>query len=291
MLREFAAQEREEVRIGNFCKPADLAGAIEFKAAHPKCVIVQGGTDFGVWRNKRDFAAEALLSLSAVEGMGDIGVRDGTIEVGGRVTLAAFEEFTRDLVPQLAPIMERFGSPQIKNAGTLAGNIANASPIADTLPFLYVTDARLELTGRGGPRIVPIASFYKGYKTLDLQPDEIITRVLIPLPARSETLRLYKVSKRSHLDISSFTAAMLMRRAGSRIDSIRIAYGGVAPVVLRLPRTESFLAGKAFDLDTLDSAGDIAREEIAPISDVRGSAEYRMQLAKNILSKFYYDAV
>ena len=291
MLRDFAAHCRDEVWIGNFCRPADLAGAIEFKASHPKCVIVQGGTDFGVWRNKRDFAAEALLSLSAIEGLGDIRLDDGTIEVGGRVTLAAFEDFTRDLVSELAGIMERFGSPQIKNAGTLAGNIANASPIADTLPFLYVTDARLELTGRNGARVVPIASFYKGYKTLDLRPDEIITRIFVPLPKGEETLRLYKVSKRSHLDISSFTAAMLMRRAGNRIDSIRIAYGGVAPVVLRLPETEKFLAGKPFDRNTLDSAGEIAAGEVKPISDVRGSAEYRLQLAKNILSKFYYDAI
>src|SRR5438132_991868 len=93
---------------------------------------------------------------------------------------------------ELAYVLDRVGSPQIKNAGTLAGNIANASPIADTLPFLYVTDARLELAGRSGTRTVPITSFYRGYKTLDLAPDEIITRIIVPLPSRSDTLRLYK---------------------------------------------------------------------------------------------------
>lgn len=289
MVREFTSIERHAVRAGNFFKPVDLKDAIEFKASNPKCVIVQGATDFGVWCNKRGFTAGAVLSLDGIDGLGDLRVESGKLHVGGRVTLSQLESFVRDKVPQLAEVLDRFGSPQIKNAGTLAGNVANASPIADTLPFLYVTDSRLELSGRNGTRTVPIASFYRGYKKLDLAADEIITRIIVPLPSRNDTLRLYKVSKRSHLDISSFTAAMLMRRAGDRIDSIRIAYGGVGPMILRLPRTESFLTGKPFALDTLEDAGTIAREEITPISDVRGSRDFRLQLAGNVLKKFYYD--
>ncbi len=289
MLRDFAAIEHEPLRVGSFFKPIELRHAIAFKASNPKCVIVQGATDFGVWCNKRGFEPGAVLSLDGIDGLDELSIDSGELRAGGRVTLAQLEEFVQERVPELARILDRFGSPQIKNAGTLAGNIANASPIADMLPFLFVTDARLELTGKEGTRTVPITSFYRGYKTLDLAPDEIITRIVVPLPARGETLRLYKVSKRSHLDISSFTAAMLMRRAGDRIDAIRIAYGGVAPVVLRLPRTESFLTGKPFSLDTLEDAGAIAREEIAPISDVRGSKEFRLQLAENVLKKFYYD--
>jgi xanthine dehydrogenase small subunit len=289
MVRDFASIEREPLRAGHFSKPVTLKDAIEFKASNPKCVIVQGATDFGVWCNKRGFEPEAVLSLDGVDGLGELDVVGGELRVGGRVTLSQLESFVHDRVPELAQVLDRFGSPQIKNAGTLAGNIANASPIADTLPFLYVTDARLELTGRNGMRTMPIASFYRGYKSLDLAADEIITRIIIPLPARGETLRLYKVSKRSHLDISSFTAAMLMRRAGDRIDSIRIAYGGVGPLILRLPRTESFLTGKSFSLGTLEEAGAVARGEITPISDVRGSRDFRLQLAENVLRKFYYD--
>jgi xanthine dehydrogenase small subunit len=293
ILREIEKVEREPLRIGAFFKPVDLESAIAFKAEHPKAVIVQGATDFGVWRTKRGFVPEAILSLDAIEGMGDIGVENGTLLVGGRVSLARFESAVRDLVPELGPIlgpiMERFGSPQIKNAGTLAGNIANASPIADTLPFLFVSQAQLELTGARGTRSVAINDFYKGYKTLDLAPDEIITRIIIPIPVAGETLRLYKISKRSHLDISSFTAAMLMRRDNGHVDSIRIAYGGVAPVVLRLPKTEQYLAGRPFARETFAAAGEIARGEIAPISDVRGSREFRLQLAENILQRFYFE--
>ena len=281
---------KEPVRIGTFFKPTTLDDAIAFKAEHPKCVIVQGATDFGVWRNKRGFRPEAILSLDAIEGLGDVRLEGEELHVGGRVSLAQFENEVRELVPELGHIMDRFGSPQIKNAGTLAGNIANASPIADTLPFLYVTNARLELTGANGKREVAIKEFYRGYKTLDLKQDEIITKIIIPLPAGGETLRLYKVSKRSHLDISSFTAAMLMRRTDGRIDSIRIAYGGVGPVVLRLPKTEEFLAGKPVKLETFAEAGEIARGEITPISDVRGSREFRLQLAENVLQRFFYDS-
>jgi xanthine dehydrogenase small subunit len=290
ILREIERVRREPVQIEHFARPVELAEAVKFKAEHPDTVIVQGATDFGVWRTKRHFQPAALLSLDGIEGLGDITIDDGVLSAGGRVTLAQFEETVREIVPEMAPVMERFGSPQIKNAGTLAGNIANASPIADTLPFLFVTDAALELTGLHGTRTVGIRDFYLGYKKLDLRQDEIITRIRIPLRRDGELLKLYKISKRSHLDISSFTAAMLLRRTDGRIESMRIAYGGVGPVVLRLRRTEEFLAGRPFALETFAAAGEIAREEVTPISDVRGSAEFRLQLAENILSRFYYEA-
>jgi xanthine dehydrogenase small subunit len=289
MLGHFERAEREPVSVLNFFKPADIESAVKFKADNPGCVIVQGATDYGVWCTKRGYEAKAVLSLNGIAGLADTRVADGRLEIGGRVSLARFEEFVADKVPQLAEIMDRFGSPQIKNAGTLAGNIANASPIADSLPFLYVTNAGLELTGLNGARVVPIDAFYVGYKKLDLREDEIITRIFIPLPSSKETLRLYKVSKRSHLDISSFTAAMLMTRSGERIDGIRIAYGGVGPMILRLPRTEAFLAGKPFSIGSLEDAGTIAREEITPLTDVRGSRDFRLQLAENVLRRFYYE--
>ena len=289
ILEAIKEVEGDPVQIGNFARPVELKEAIRFKAEHPNTVIVQGATDFGVWRTKRGFTPDAILSLEGIEGMSDIRMDGRTLVVGGRATLTQFEHAIRDLVPALVPVMDRFGSPQIKNAGTLAGNIANASPIADTLPFLYVVDASLELTGSSGTRTVPISDFYLGYKKLALQPDEIITRIFIPLPADGETLRLYKISKRSHLDISSFTAAMLMKRNDGRIDSMRIAYGGVGPVVLRLKQTEDFLGGRAFARETFVEAGEIARGEISPITDVRGSKEFRLQLAENIMSRFYYE--
>jgi xanthine dehydrogenase small subunit len=167
----------------------------------------------------------------------------------------------------------------------LVGNIANGSPIGDTLPYLFVAGATLELNN--GTRTVPIDRFYLGYRKFDLQPGEIITRVRIGIVR--DTLKLYKVSRRKDLDISAFTAAIRLAMTGDRIDRAGIAYGGVAPTVIRLPRTEAFLTGKSATLDTFEQAGRIARSEIKPISDVRGSADYRLQLAENIMAKFWFE--
>ena len=293
MLAAFAEAAGESVHIEAegrvFAAPTGVAGAAAFRAEHADATIVQGGTDVGVWCTKRAFAPRAVLNLARLPGWNDLTLEDGVLEVGGGVTLAALEAFVREPVPEFYEILRHFGSPQIRAAGTLAGNVANASPIADTLPFLFVTGATLELTGTTGTREVAVGAFYKGYKLLDLAPDELITRIRIPLPAAGETLKLYKVSKRKDLDISSFTAAFLLELEDARIAQARIAYGGVGPVVLRLPRTEAFLTGQPLDLGVMEEAGQIAREEITPISDVRGSRDFRLQLAERILLKLYHD--
>jgi xanthine dehydrogenase small subunit len=275
----------DSVEVGSFCALATLDEAIAFKRGHPGCTIVQGGTDVGVWVNKRNLAAPAMLSLSKIASLNELREEDGAIVAGANATLADFETFIADRIPELAGILAVFGSPQIKNAGTLVGNIANGSPIADTLPYLFVAGATLALNG--GTRTVPIDRFYLGYRKFDLHPDEIITSVRIPIVR--DTLKLYKVSRRKDLDISAFTAAIRLAISGDRIDHAIIAYGGVAPTVIRLPHTEAFLAGKTATLDTFEHAGRIARDEIKPISDVRGSADYRLQLAENIMAKFWYE--
>jgi xanthine dehydrogenase small subunit len=277
---------RDAVRIGDFFAPASIEDAVRFKGEHPGCTIVQGATDVGVWMTKRRFTAPSLLHLGKIEALHRIETENGHLAVGANVTLSRFENAIADRIPELYRILNIFGSPQIKNAGTLAGNIANGSPIGDTLPYLFVADAQLEIAGTGGTRLVSINSFYRGYKQFDLKADEIITRVFVPIV--SDTVKLYKVSRRKDLDISAFTAAIRLRMNG-HIEEARIAYGGVAPTVVRLPKTEAFLTGKAPTLDLFESAGDIARSEIKPISDVRGSADYRLLLAKNIMCKVYYD--
>src|SRR5205823_6363227 len=181
----------DSVTVGNFCAPATLDEAIAFKREHPGCTIVQGGTDFGVWVNKRNYAAPATLSLSKIASLNDVREEDGAIVVGANTTLADLETFITDRIPELARIMAIFGSPQIKNAGTLIGNIANGSPIGDTLPYLFVAGAQLELAGTARTRTVAIADYYLGYNKFDLRADEIIARLRLPLVA--DTPQLYKV--------------------------------------------------------------------------------------------------
>jgi len=293
MIEALRKATSEPVRIETddrvFFRPTTLEDAVRFRAGNPGAVVIQGGTDLGVLANKRGLNPNAILALDGIAHLDDLGVDDGMLVVGGRVTIAALKAFGGPRIPELDRILEWFGAPQIRNAGTLAGNIANASPIADTVPFLLVMEAKLELTGSNGSRVVDITSFYKGYKSIDLEPDELITRIFIPLPADDEILKLYRVSKRRNLDIASFTSAFLMKRSNGAIDSIRIAYGGVAPIVLRLPKTEAFLEGKPFTLESFVAAGEIATSEISPISDVRGSAAFRSTLARNVLKKLYVE--
>jgi xanthine dehydrogenase small subunit len=298
MIRDFQAHIQEDVRIETadrlfFC-PASVESAVTFKAEHAGTVVVSGGTDIGVICNKRGIEPSVVMStthLPALEQIESQTDADGqtVLTVGARVTLSVLEAYMKDRVPELHKILNVFGAPQIKNAGTLAGNIANGSPIGDSLPFLMVMDAEVELMGVQGTRIVNMNRLYKGYRTLDMQPDELITRIRIPLPTANETLRLYKVSKRKHLDISAFTAAIRLMMEDESITSARLAYGGVGPVVLRLPETEAFLVGKPMTEATFREAGKIARQEVTPISDVRGSQAFRLQLAENILMKFYFE--
>jgi xanthine dehydrogenase small subunit len=269
--------------------PVELKSAVSFKNDNPGTVIVSGGTDVCVQCNKRGIEPKAILSLCNLPGVNSISVEGDDVKVGARATLTDLETFYKERLPEMHEILRVFGSPQIKNAGTLAGNIANASPIADSLPFLFVMDASVELVGLKGSRLVKIRSFYKGYKTLDWTSDELIASIRIPMPAADEVLKLYKISKRKNLDISTFTAAIRMQLAGGRVAKIDIAYGGVGPVVLMLPKTADYLIGREHSLESFTNAGDLAKQEITPISDVRGSSDYRFNLAGTILERFYYE--
>ncbi|GAB4108629.1 MAG: xanthine dehydrogenase small subunit [Phycisphaeraceae bacterium] len=285
----------DNIRIGDDQRmvsiPAKLEEAVAFRSQHPHCTVIAGATDIGVQRNKGNIDPKVLLCIGNIAELKGIERKDTTLAIGACETWSSIEDRMKDLLPQFHSILTLFGSPQIRHAGTIGGNIANASPIADSLPFLFVAEAQLELVSRSGSRVVPINEFYSGYKQFDLRPDELIARVHIPLPEDGVQLKLYKVSRRRDLDISTFTAALWLKFDGDQetIREARIAYGGVAPVVLRLPRTENYLSGKQFDEQTMLQAGRIARTEISPITDVRGSEAYRRQLAENIPVKFYYD--
>ena len=309
--------------LGNrraFC-PKTIDEAISFRAANPQAKIVAGATDVGVQLNKRVIEPAVFLDLNRVTELGGVEIIDGEgsgklngelgsgdvlplnpvlspgerertrrqIVAGARATWSELLEQCRAEVPEFAEILSVFGSPQIRHVGTIGGNIINASPIADSLPFLFVMEAELELAGPSGRRRVNINDFYQGYKKFDLRADELLTRVIIPLPQANELLRLYKISRRRDLDISTFTAAIRIRLDGETIESAAIAYGAVGPTVLRLRKTEEFLQGRPFTEDTMAAAGDVAVGEITPIGDVRGSKDYRLQLARNVLLKFYHE--
>ena len=289
-LREIH-QDALRVEAGErmFFAPSTLADAVAFKAANPQAVIVSGGTELGVLRNKRGFNPTILLSLARVPDLGNVEHLEDRLQIGANATWMQIDGVVRDLFPEFHRLIERFGGPQIRNVATLVGNVAHGSPIADSLGLLAIMDATLTIIGPRGERRRSINGFYQGYKKKDLAADELIVGVELPLPGDDDHLRLYKVSRRRDLDIATFGAGVRIREELGIIRQANIAYTGVGPTVVRLPRTESSLLGRPFDETSFRQAGLMARSEIEPISDVRGSADFRWQLAENILTRFYFD--
>ncbi len=272
-----------------YFSPRTLEEAVDFKARHPESVLISGATELGVVRNKKGLEPAVLMSLSRVPGLAEITRTGDALAIGANVRWTRLESYMRAHWPEFHRIIVRFGSPQIRNMATLAGNVANGSPIADSLPLLYVMEGEVELLCRRGSRRVKIHEFYKGYKVKEVQPDEFIVRIHLPLPRAGDLVKLYKVSRRNDLDIATFGAAIRLQCRGEHIDRAWIAYGGVAPTVLRLPGTEAFLHGKQLVEETFVKAGKLARTEIAPITDVRGTKDFRLQLAENVLLKFFFE--
>lgn len=289
ILRELeqAAKESVEVVCGKqrLLKPATLVEAVQWRASVPEAVVLAGGTDLGVLWNKGQREIGTLLCMSELPELQSCAVRGGTWVLGAATTIADVERSAQQVLPAYAELLDRFGSPPIKNAGTLGGNLANGSPIGDTMPGLFVLNAEVELIGPAGVRRVNMNDFYTGYRQTVLQSDELICRVLTPLPGRDERFAALKVTKRKGLDISAITAAVWMHVEGEIIRAARIAYGGMAAIIRRRERAEAWLVGRPLNAATLREAGRIAAEDLQPISDVRGSAEYRRLLAENILCK------
>jgi xanthine dehydrogenase small subunit len=269
--------------------PNSIEACVALRGARADAVLLGGATDLGVECNLGRRAPEFVIGLSKIPDLSEVSVTDGQAVLGARATWTQIASALKESLPECREILELFGSPQIRNVGTLGGNLANASPIGDFAPLLLVLGAEIELAGPQGLRLVDIADFHLGYKQTAIGAAELITKVIFPLPAQGAALRVYKVSKRRHFDLAIVNAAILVAREGARIVDFRIALGGVGPVGHRLPNTESFLRGKPFALETFRGAGPTLRGEIRPISDVRGSAALRLQLAENLLSKFYHE--
>ena len=290
-----AAAAGKEVRIETatqkFYKPTSIERAARFRSENPTCVVIAGGTDMGVVYNKRIRAIDIALSTSGLAELRGVRVDADSIYVGAAASLTALERAALEHLPELARFLAWFGSPLIKNAGTLGGNLVTGSPIGDTIPALMALQAEIDVAGVSGTRRIPISEFYAGYRKTVLAPDELVTGVRIPLLGDGETLKLYKVSRRKDLDISSFGAAIWMRQSNGTVDDVRIFYGGVGPMVLRMTRAEDVIRGHAPTLERFEEAGRAAREQVTPITDVRGSEAYRRTLAENILVKFWHEAV
>jgi xanthine dehydrogenase small subunit len=282
-----AQKETVVIQTGNqaVLKPGSFAEALRLRSQHPSSTILAGGTDLGVLWNKGKKTISQLLCIGHLDELQGMQQTVDVWSIRAATSLSDLEQAAGEVLPTFAEYLERFGSPPIRHAGTLGGNLANGSPIGDTIPVLMALDAEVELASVGGSRKINMSEFYSGYRQTVMRPDELIVAVHVPLPKRTDIFQLHKVSKRRDLDISTFAAAFWLGMQGNVIHSARIALGGVAATVVRLPKTEQSLSEQPLSETTMRRAAEIARQEISPISDVRGSAEYRSLLAENVFLK------
>lgn len=267
--------------------PVSVKEAVAAKAHDSELRIVGGSTDIGVVVNKGRLATPKTMALYHVEALRVISHDDQFISVGATVTLTEFEDYVEKFIPEFHKILHIFASPQIKNQATLVGNVVNGSPIADTIPFLMVSEALIVLESQASIREVKISDFYLGYKKIDMTSAEIVTAIKIPRLLKTEALRLYKVSMRKDLDISAVTFAGMIEVENKIIKKARFALGGVAATVIRLKDIEAKVVGQDFSKAQFEAIAKELPQIITPLSDLRASKEYRMKLAQNFFLKFH----
>lgn len=246
--------------------------------------FVSGGTDLYVQRWEELINEEVNL-ISKIKGLNKIEVYEDEIRIGGSVTIAEIEEseLIYKYLPEIRDFLKLFGSKQIRNRATIAGNIVNASPIGDMTNILLALNAQLQLSNGKSNRVLPLRKFYKGYKTLNKSDDEFITAVSFKIPFENYYFNFEKVSRRTYLDIASVNSTFFAIIKDNKFDEVRISAGGVAPIPMFLEMTSEFLTGKNIDNELILKSLEIAAGEISPISDARGSAEYKSLLLRQLI--------
>ncbi|OZY83713.1 xanthine dehydrogenase small subunit [Cellvibrio mixtus] len=261
--------------------------------AHPQARLLAGGTDLMLEVTQQYKTLPQVIDLNRVASLQQVEVNEQEVILGAAVCYSQLEKSLRDLSPEFVALLGRLGSRQIRNRGTLGGNIGNASPIADSPPYLLALDAEVEIiNGRGDSRREKLTHFYRDYKKTSLMTGEYIARIYIARAALAAPLKLFKLSKRYEDDISAVMGAFYWNPTAG---DYRIAFGGMAAIPKRASATEQFLStmdwcvNGVVDEQILEQACDLLRSEFSPLSDVRASAAYRLAMACNLLKKACYE--
>ena len=272
-----------------FFAPRSLRELTELRATYPQATILAGNTDVGLWVTKQLRELPDIISIGNVDELKAIREGNGVLSIGAAVSLTdAYGALARHY-PELNEMWERFASPPIRNAGTMGGNVANGSPIGDSMPGLIALGATVTLRNRERARMMPMEDLYVGYMKKAMAADEIVEAIEVPLPAPALRFRTYKVSKRYDSDISAVCAAFALELDGDRIRRARVAFGGVAATPKRAPATERALVGVPWTEATARAAMSALATDYAPLTDMRASADYRRQTAQNLLYRFFLE--
>ena len=270
--------------------PLNLKALLKLRSANPGAQLVAGCTDVGLWVTKQHQQFASVIDLTRVEELRRIEHYPQHMAIGAAVPLAdAFAALVADR-PQLRAFAARFAGLPVRNSGTLGGNVANGSPIGDSMPLLISLGAHVVLMSERGYRDLPLEKLYTGYRKTIIAADEVLAWIKVPRAAAGDAARVYKVSKRYDDDISAVCLAVNLHIAGGMVTQASIGAGGVATTPVRAVKTEARLRGKPWTLDTVRDAAAMLRAEFAPISDMRASSGYRLQVLGNLLQRYWLES-
>ncbi|MCC6608135.1 MAG: xanthine dehydrogenase family protein subunit M [Burkholderiales bacterium] len=261
-----------------------------------EATILAGGTDLMVQsQSGKTPIGPKLVNIRRIAGLAGVVRADGEIHIGALTTIAELleHELVRTHLPSLAEACDHFASSQIRNAGTLGGNVCNASPAGDTLVPLLALGASVELAAKPDAavttRAMPLGEFIVGPGKTQRKPAELLTAIRIPVPAAGGVQRFFKFGTRPALDIAAISLGLVTVKEGGVLRHVRLALGAVAPVPMRGVRAESMLEGRRLDPALIEAAAAAARDEVRPISDVRASDWYRRELVRNMVKRMLTD--
>jgi xanthine dehydrogenase small subunit len=278
------------ISASGYQMPTTLPELLALRRDHPGAQVVAGCTDVGLWVTKQHRRLPQVLDVTRVRELRQIETGRGHLSIGAAVPLAdAFAALVAQR-PSLAAFAERFAGLPVRNSGTLGGNVANGSPIGDSMPLLIALDTRIVLASARGARSLALEDFYTGYRQTALAADEVVVRLDVPLPAPDEFLRVYKISKRYDDDISAVCLAIRMHRAGDTITGVRIGAGGVAATPARARQAEAAIEGQGWSEAAAEAAANALRTQFQPISDMRASAAYRREVLGNLMRRFWLES-
>ncbi len=276
-----------------FFRPASLEALFALRRQWPEARLIAGATELGLDITKRFRKFPVFISLEGIPELRQINSDETGWRIGAAATLTEIDDALGESLPASREMLRVFGSRQIRNRATMGGNLATASPIGDSAPLLMALDASVVLAGAEGERTVAMDEFFVGYRQTALRPGEIIKTILVPRSTLDAGARRrcawHKVSKRREMDISAVAGCFTVDvDATGTVTRARLAYGGVAATPVRARQTEQALIGRPWSLETVTSVLPILRAEFSPISDVRGSAEYRRGLITDLFRKFFH---
>ena len=285
-----ALDDAADVLVGDdsrfFAAPAGEQTLAQLYARHPDATIVAGATDVGLWITKKLAAIEKIIHVGRVTGLDDIEESADAYAFGATVSLARAAPVLGSIDPDIAEVLRRFGSIQVRASGTVGGNIANGSPIGDLAPMLIALGACVELRRADAIRELPLESFFLDYGKQDRKPGEFVRRLIVPKLPRAAHFRAYKITKRFDEDISAVLAAFCLTVEGGAIREARAAFGGMAGIPKRAKTVESGLRGLSLaDARGWRLAADAVKQDFTPLTDLRASAGYRSRVAANLVIK------